>query len=59
MEANVPMVKDLLEENIDGHVIYSCDESASIAKPDKKYKHRLVVGMSVVLVKIGDLCYVT
>ena len=53
------MVKDLLVENIDGHVIYFCDEAARIAKPDEKDKHRLVVGMPVVLVKIGDHCYVT
>ena len=39
------MVKDLLEE------------VARIAKPDKKDKHRLVVGMPVILVKIGDHCY--
>ena len=27
----VAMVKDLLVENIDGHVIYFCDEAARIA----------------------------
>src|SRR6266536_2053417 len=51
------MVKDLLEENVDGHDIYFCEEAARIAKPDKKDKHRPVVGMPVVLVKIGDHCY--
>ena len=51
------MVKDLLAGNIDGHVIYFCDEAARIAKPDEKDKHRLVVGMPVVSVKIGDHCY--
>ena len=51
------MVKDLLVENIDEHVIYFCDEAARIAKPDEKDKHRLVVGMPVVSVKIGDHCY--
>ena len=51
------MVKDLLEENIDGHVIYFYEEAARIAKPDKKDKHRPVVGMVVVSVKIGDHCY--
>ena len=30
------MVKDLLEEDIDGNVIYLCEEVARIAKPDKK-----------------------
>src|SRR3954471_3900854 len=51
------MVKDLLVENIDGHVIYFCDEAARIAKPDEKDKHRPVVGMPVVSVKIGDHRY--
>ena len=39
------------------HVIYSCDEAARIAKPDEKDKHRPVVGILVVSVKIGDHCY--
>ena len=39
------------------HVIYSCDEAARIAKPDEKDKHRPVVGMPVVSVKIGDHFY--
>ena len=36
VEPSVAMVKDLLVENIDGHVIYFCDEASRIAKPDKK-----------------------
>ena len=32
-------------------------EASRIAKPDKKDQHRPVVGMPVVLVKIGDHCY--
>ena len=51
------MVEDLLVDNIDGHVIYLCDEAARIARPDTKNKHRPVVGMTVVSVKIGDHCY--
>ena len=51
------MVKDLLANNIDGHVIYFCDEAARIAKPDMKGKHGPVAGMHVVSVKIGDHCY--
>ena len=51
------MVKDLLVDNIDGHVIYFCDEASRIAKPEGKDKHRPVVGMLVVSVKIGDHCY--
>ena len=47
VEPSVAMVKDLLEENIDGHVIYFCDEAARIAKPDKKDKHRSVVGCTL------------
>ena len=57
VEPSVAMVKDLLVENIDGHVIYLCDEAARIAKPDEKDKHRPVVGMPVVSVKIGDPYY--
>ena len=34
------MVKDLLADNIDWHVIYFCDEAARIARPDTKDKHR-------------------
>mgnify|MGYP005824347049 CR=1 FL=1 len=51
------MVKDLLVDNIVGHVIYFCDEAARIAKANIKDKHRHDVGMSVVSVKIGDHCY--
>ena len=51
------MVKDLLEENIDGHVIYLCNEATTIVKHDKTENHRPVVGMPVVLFKIGDHCY--
>src|SRR4051812_46102446 len=42
------MVKDLLADNIDG---------SRIAKPGAKDKHRPVVGMPVISVKIGDHCY--
>ena len=48
VEPNVAMVKDLLGENIDRHVIYFCDEATRIGKPDEKDKHRHVVGMHVV-----------
>ena len=57
VEPSVSMVKDLLVDNIDVHVIYFCDEAARIAKPDEKDKHRHVVGMRVVSVKIGDHRY--
>ena len=57
VEPTIAMVKDLLADNIDGHVIYFCDEAARIARPYTKNKHRPVVGMSVVYVKIGDHCY--
>ena len=50
------MVKDLLADDIDGHVIYFCDVAARIARPDAKI-HRHVVGMPVISVKIGDHCY--
>ena len=57
VEPSIAMVKDLLEEDMDGHGIYFCEEAARIAKPDGKDKHRPVVGMPVILVKIGDHCY--
>ena len=57
VEPNVSMVKDLLEEDIDGPVIYFCAEAARIAKPDKKDNHRPVVGIPVISVKIGDHYY--
>ena len=57
VEPNIAIVKDLLADNIDGHVIYFCDETARIAKPCAKYKPRPVVGMPVISVKIGDHCY--
>ena len=50
------MVKDLLADNIEGHVIYFYDEAARIARPDAK-KHGPVVGMPVISIKIGDHCY--
>ena len=40
VEPSIAMVKDLLVDNIDGHVIYFCDEAARIARPDTKNKHR-------------------
>ena len=36
VEPSIAMVKDLLADNIDGHVIYFCDEAARIARPDTK-----------------------
>ena len=57
VEPSIAMVKDLLADNIDEHVIYFCDEAARIARPDTKNKHRPIVGMPVISVKIGDHCY--
>ena len=51
------MVKYRLVENVDGHVIYFCDEVVRIAKPDTKHKNRPFVGMPDVSVQIGDHCY--
>ena len=50
LEPNIAIVKDLLSDNIDGHVIYFCDEAARIARPDTKNKHRPIVGMHVISV---------
>ena len=56
VEPSIAMVKDLLDDYLDGHVIYLCGETANIVKPDAKI-HRPVVGMPVISVKIGDHCY--
>ena len=47
VEPSIDMVKDILVDNIDGHVIYFCDEAARIAKPEEKDKHGSVVGMPI------------
>ena len=46
-----------MSDNIDGHVMHFLDETARIAKPCAKDKHRPVVGMPVISAKIGDHCY--
>ena len=46
VEPIIAMVKDLLADNIDGHVIYFYDKAANIARPDAKI-HRPVVGMPI------------
>ena len=50
VEPSVAMVKDVLVDNIDGQVIYFCDEATRIAKPDPKDKNKPVVGMPVICV---------
>ena len=57
VEPSIAMVKGLLVDNIDGHVIYFCNEATRIAKPDTKDKNKHVVGIHVVSVKRGDHCY--
>ena len=56
VEPSIAMVKELLDDDLDGHVIYFCGETANIVKPDAKI-HRPVVGMPIISVKIGDHCY--
>ena len=56
VEPSIAVVKDLLDDDLDGHVIYFYGETANIVKPDAKI-HRHVVGMLVISVKIGDHCY--
>ena len=51
VEPNIAIVKDLLSDNIDGHVIQF---DARIAKPCDKDKHRPMVGVPVISAKIGD-----
>ena len=57
VEPNIAIVKDLLSDNIDGHVIQFTGETARIAKPCDRDKHRHVVGVPVISIKIGDHCY--
>ena len=57
VEPSIAMVKDLLADNIDGHVIHFCNDTARIAQPGAKDKHSPVVGIPVISVKIGDHCY--
>ena len=57
VEPNIAIVKDLLSDNIDGHVIQFCGETARIAKTCARDKHRPVIGVPVIYVKIGDHCY--
>ena len=57
VKPSIDMVKDLLDDNIDGHVIYFYDKAVRIAKPDTKDKNKPVVGMIVVSIKIGDHCF--
>ena len=45
------MIKDLLDEDLDGHVISFLGETANIARLDTKPR-RPVVGMPVIFVKI-------
>ena len=51
VETSIAMVRDLLVNSIDGHVIYFYDEAIRIAKPDEKDKHRPVVGSLLSLLK--------
>ncbi len=39
VEPSVDVIKDLLAEGIDGHVIKFCEDSARIAKPHAKDKY--------------------
>ncbi|KAI5016607.1 hypothetical protein ZWY2020_006458 [Hordeum vulgare] len=57
VEPSVPIIKDLLFDDVEGHNIHFCEDAAKIAKPHVRDKHRPVVGMPVVSVKIGDNCY--
>lgn len=51
------LVKDLLVDELDEHVISFCDNASRIANRDTKNKNRPVVGMIIISVKIGDHCY--
>ena len=54
VKPNIAMVKDLLEEDVDGHVVYFCEKLLELLNLMEKIP---VVGIPVILVKIGDHCY--
>ena len=47
VESSVAMVKDLLEENVDGHVIYFCDEALELPNPIKRINIDLLLACSL------------
>ena len=51
VEPSIAMVKDLLVDNIDGHVIYFCDEAARIADPILKINIDLLLACLLFLLK--------
>ena len=51
VEPSIAMVKDLLVDNIDGHVIYFCDEAARIAKQMLKVNIDLFLACLLFLLK--------
>ncbi|KAI4995968.1 hypothetical protein ZWY2020_040470 [Hordeum vulgare] len=57
VEPSIAIIKDLLSDDVEGHNIHFYEDAARIAKPHVRDKHRPVVGMPVVSVKIGDHCY--
>ncbi|KAI5018082.1 hypothetical protein ZWY2020_042970 [Hordeum vulgare] len=57
VEPSIAIIKDLLSDDVEGHNIHFSEDAARIAKPHAREKHRPVVGMPVVSVKIGDHCY--
>ena len=52
VEPSVSIIKDLLTEDVDGHVIKFCEDSTRITKAHAKDKYGPVVGLPVVSVKI-------
>ena len=51
VEPNTAIVKGLLSDNIAGHVIYFCDETARIAKPCAKINIDLWLACLLFLLK--------
>ena len=51
VESSIAMVKDLLVDNIDGHVIYFHDEAARIARPILKVNIDLLLASLLFLLK--------
>ena len=41
VEPSIAMVKDLLDDDLDGHVIYFYGETANIVRPDTTTKNTL------------------
>ena len=55
MEPNIAMVKEILVDNIDRHVIYFYDEATRIAKPNEKINIDLLLACMLLACLLSQL----